>query len=202
MQNQFGDSVRTSTCAKDPKEVLALNVRGRVGKAQAQVKPTKFKCLACAEQKNAYRHAAYVPGYGTNELRVTLLDRERRGLEPGLGNVFRRKLDEVVKKVPADFVELSSGNKSLPNSSNRFCTLAAWPAGVLYLWSRSRAYWAYSFCAVDFPARHNPAQGCAVPDIARSAIHAIRVNQLQRRALTWPDVDVRTDVVAGRVGGS
>ena len=36
-----------------------------------------------------------VPGDGTN-----------RGLEPGLGDVLRRKLDEVVE-VPADFVELS-----------------------------------------------------------------------------------------------
>ena len=33
-------------------------------------------------------------------------DWERRGLEPNLGDVLRRKLDEVVE-VSADFVELS-----------------------------------------------------------------------------------------------
>jgi len=63
-----------------------------VGKAQAQVKPIKFKCHACAEQMHADT-LLQVPGDGTNELRVGI-DWERRGLEPGLGDVLRRELDE------------------------------------------------------------------------------------------------------------
>jgi len=48
--------------------------------------------------------------------------------------VSRRELDEVVE-APADFVNCpATGNKTLPNSSRRFCTLPAWPAGVLSYW--------------------------------------------------------------------
>ena len=45
----------------------------------------------------------HVSGDGTNKLRVGL-DWEHRGLVPGLGDVLRRKLDEVVE-VPADLVQ-------------------------------------------------------------------------------------------------
>ncbi len=89
MQDLFGGGVRRPVA----KEALALDKRSRVGKAQAQVKPIKFKCHACAEQMHA-NTLLQVPGDGTNELRVGL-DWERRGLESGLGDVLRRKLDEV-----------------------------------------------------------------------------------------------------------
>jgi len=35
------------------------------------------------------------------------LDSELGGLEPGLSDVLRRKLNEVVVEIPADFIELS-----------------------------------------------------------------------------------------------
>jgi len=79
MQDLLGGVVRRP----DAKEALALGIQSRVEKAQAQVKPTKFKCHVCAEQMHA-NTPLQVPGDGSNELRVGL-DWERRGLEPDLG---------------------------------------------------------------------------------------------------------------------
>ena len=78
MQDLFGGGVPRPVA----KEALALGKRSRVGKAQAQEKPIKFKCHACAEQMHA-NTLLCVPGDGTDELRVGF-DWERRGLEPGV----------------------------------------------------------------------------------------------------------------------
>ena len=103
MQDLFGGGVRRLVA----KEAVALGIQSRVGKAQAQAKPIKFKCLPCAEQMYADTLLC-VPGDGTNELRV--------GLDwPGSVVVWNRvlaivcptpQIDEVVE-VSVDFVKLS-----------------------------------------------------------------------------------------------
>jgi len=100
MQDMFGDGIRRPVA----KEALTLvyEVEWKspgTGKA--------YQMPSCMEQMHA-NTLLQVPGDGTNEFRGGL-DWKRRDLEPGLGilgDVLRRKLDEVVE-VPADFVELS-----------------------------------------------------------------------------------------------
>jgi len=75
MQDLFGGGVHRPVA----KEAVALGTRGRVGKAQPQVKATKFKCHAYAEQMHTDT-LLHVPGDGTNKFRVGL-DWEHRGLE-------------------------------------------------------------------------------------------------------------------------
>jgi len=76
-----------------------------------------------------------VPGDGTNELRVGL-DWERRGLELGLGNVLRRKLDEVVE-VSADFVELSRHREQTVPGARCREPLLATRSGLYRTWYRT-----------------------------------------------------------------
>jgi len=93
-----------------------------------------------------------VPGDGTNELRVGL-DWECRGLEPGLGDVLRRKLDEVVE-VTADFVDLSRhGKQDLAEPLQELLHLSRLASrGVVVLAVEVAGTLGLLLCAAGFPA--------------------------------------------------
>ena len=88
---------------------------------------------------------------------------ERRGLEPGLGAVLRRKLDEVVE-VPADFVELSRhGEQDLAELLQALLHLSRLASrGVVVLAVEAAGTLGILLCAAGFPAGHNPTRGRAV----------------------------------------
>jgi len=96
---------------------------------------------------------------------------------------LRHKLDEVVE-VPADFVELSRhGEQDLAELLQALLHLSRLASrGVVVLAVEAAGPLGILLCAAGFPAGHNPTRGRAVPGIARSAVHALHVYQLRRRA--------------------